>query len=62
MLRALPRKSERAGANISPDELTQTQFDEWLGIALQGTGDVWMAPPDPGAFTPDPSGNTYPAI
>jgi hypothetical protein len=60
MLRALPRKSEtgRGGAAIPMDALSQAQFDEWLGIALQGTGDVWMAPPD-GAFTPD---QTYPAM
>lgn len=59
MLRALPRKSENRGLTPA-DALSQAQFDEWLGIALQGTGDVWMAPPE-GAFTPDQAGN-YPGM
>jgi len=42
------------------DALSQAQFDEWLGIALQGTGDVWMAPPE-GAFTPEQAAN-YPSM
>lgn len=54
MLRALPRRSNSTTGPRPDQSLSQAQFDEWLGIALQGTGDVWMGPPDQASFTPDP--------
>lgn len=38
---------------VGGDPLSQAQFDEWLGIALQGAPDVWMTAPE--QFTPDAS-------
>lgn len=44
MLRALPRRPNPAkSGGLKPGGMSQAQFDEWLGIALQGTGD-WMGP------------------
>lgn len=47
MLRALPRRSNSLGGTKPVgDALSQAQFDEWLGIALQGAPDVWMSTPE----------------
>lgn len=52
MLRALPRKSNASNAKGGNEEqLSQAQFDEWLGIALQGAPDVWMNAQDQAGFT-----------
>lgn len=53
MLRALPRRPNSSNHAKGEDQLSQAQFDEWLGIALQGAPDVWMNPAEQAGFTPD---------
>lgn len=53
MLRALPRRANSIAHIKGEDALSQAQFDEWLGIALQGAPDVWMNADQQAGFTPD---------
>jgi hypothetical protein len=53
MLRALPRRANSSTQAKGEDTLSQAQFDEWLGIALQGAPDVWMNADQQAGFTPD---------
>lgn len=53
MLRALPRRANSTAHIKGDDPLSQAQFDEWLGIALQGAPDAWMNAAEQAGFTPD---------
>ncbi|KAL1408094.1 hypothetical protein Q8F55_004897 [Vanrija albida] len=50
MLRALPRRTLSTSGHPQAD-LSQDQFDAWLGLALQSGGDAWMGMPE--GYTPD---------